>query len=137
MGLRRRSREFALQILFQREFLPELDPRELVSNFSASFQVEKEVTEYGLVLVAGLFHHLKEIDGLIQKYSRHWKVERMALVDLNIMRIGTFELFFLEPPLGVKMVINEALEISKRYGSQDSPAFVNGVLDQMVKGERG
>lgn len=133
MGLRRRSREFALQIMFQKEFSPNLSAREILQTYTDSFKIEPEVSEYGLILIMGVDRNKSEIDSAIQSVSKNWKLSRMALVDLNIARIGVFEMLYLEPALPAAVAINEALEVAKKYGSVDSPAFVNGVLDQLTR----
>lgn len=134
-GLRRRSRELALQLLFQTEFLPGgFDPahaRDLFRRFSADFEVDKETTDYGGKLFMGVAARLKDIDSLIQSSSAHWKTSRMGLVDLSVMRIAVYEMKFMEPQIPPSVAINEAVEIAKTYGSTESSSFVNGILDQV------
>jgi N utilization substance protein B len=135
--LRRRSRELALQLLFQTEFLPDgFDPshaRDLFRRFSADFEVDKETSDYGGQLFMGIASRLKEIDGIIQSQSAHWKISRMGLVDLSVMRICVFEMKFMDPPITPSVAINEAVEIAKTYGSTESSSFVNGILDQVAR----
>lgn len=83
-------------------------------------------------LVRGVASHLEELDSLIARYSEHWRLERMTLVDRNLLRQAAFELLFKKGKVPPKVVINEALELAKRYGSEDSGAFVNGILDQIM-----
>ena len=156
-GIRRRSREMALQLLFQNEFAsqtkspsakkpasaiasPEVKstaasqlPRELLKRFIHDFSVEADVAEYGSRLYLGVVEHIPEIDAIIQSYSAHWKTARMGLVDLSIMRVAVFEMKMMNPSIPPSVAINEAVEIAKRYGSTDSGAFVNGILDQVAK----
>lgn len=82
-------------------------------------------------LVRGVVSHLEEMDALIVRYSEHWRLERMTLVDRNLLRLATFELLFKKGRVPPKVVINEAVELAKRYGSDDSGAFVNAILDQI------
>ncbi len=136
-GLRRRSRELALQLLFQTEFLPGgFDPahaRDMFRRFAKDFEVDQETSEYGGSLFMGVASRLKEIDGIIQSRSAHWKTSRMGLVDLSVMRIAVFEMKFMEPSIPPSVAINEAVEIAKTYGSTESSSFVNGILDQVAR----
>ena len=134
MGLRRRSREIALQMLFQSEFGPKGKPGEQLARFAAGFDVDAEALEYAERLINGIFDRLPELDALIAGKSAHWKTARMALVDLNVMRIAAFEIRLMEPPVPPSAAINEAVELAKKYGSSDSGSFVNGILDQLAKG---
>lgn len=86
-------------------------------------------------LVHGIVGHLDQVDRAIAKYAANWSVERMARVDLSLLRLAGYELLFRpETPVGV--IINEAIELGKRYGSQDTPSFLNGILDKIGKVER-
>ncbi len=134
VGARRRARELALQMLFQAEFTPPSAASELLRRFQEEFDVPKDVVEYADLLVQGIFLHRDKLDETIQASSSHWKIARMALVDLNVMRIALFEIKFSSSPLPPKVAINEAVEIARRYGSTDSGSFVNGILDQASKG---
>ncbi len=136
-GVRRRSREMALQLLFQGEFLPtSLKPeiaQEFLARFIEDFSVEKDIAEYGAELFLGVAVNLSAIDALIQAHSAHWKVNRMGLVDRSVMRIAIYEMKFLAKTLTPSIVIDEAVEIAKLYGSTESSAFVNGILDQVSR----
>ncbi len=83
-------------------------------------------------LVAGVAAHLEELDALIVRFSEHWRLERMTVVDRNLLRLAVFELLY-QPKIPPKVAINEAVEMAKRYGSEDSGAFINGILDQIRK----
>lgn len=132
-GVRRMSRELALQVLFQQEFSPQQSVEDGLANFRRSFDAPAEVWTYALEMLKGVESHHKEIDDRIQASSAHWSLKRMALVDLNIMRLAVYELKFSPTPVPAAVGINEAVEISKKFGTVDSAAFVNGVLDQIVK----
>lgn len=130
---RRLGRELALQVLFQQEFSPTLTLKEGLGTFRGNFSAPTEVWDYAQWLLTGVDAHKQDIDQLIDQNSAHWTLERMALVELNIMRIATFEIAFSNGEIPAKSAINEAIEISKKYGSSDSGGFVNGVLDQIRK----
>ncbi len=83
-------------------------------------------------LVAGVASHQEELDALIVRFSEHWRLERMTVVDRNLLRLAAYELLF-QPKIPPKVVINEAVEMAKRYGSEESGAFINGILDQIQK----
>jgi transcription antitermination protein NusB len=128
--MRRKSRELALQLLFQREFAPQVDFDEFIHLFEEKY--DKETVAYAHELVDGVSAHKDEIDQQIQAASRHWKVERMSVVDRSILRMACFELKKLN--LQPKIAIDEAVELAKKYGNTESGAFVNGILDQISKG---
>lgn len=131
-NLRRQSRELALQILFQIEFAPQIEYAEFLEVFEQS--LPSEAIDYADLLINGVKSNRSNIDQLIQSSSQHWKVERMALVDRNIIRMSIFEMKFMADPLKPSIAINEAVELAKKYGSTESGSFVNGLLDQVAKG---
>ena len=128
---RRQSRELALQILFQTEFAPQISYHTFLEVFEQSF--DNEVIEYADVLVKGVQSNKASIDSKLQASSAHWKVERMATIDRNILRIAVFEMKFAADPVKENIAINEAVEIAKKFGTTDSASFVNGLLDQVSK----
>ncbi len=132
--MRRKSRELALQILFQTEFTPEVTMRDMVSVFEKN--IDNQIMDYTMLLVKGVQQHKEKIDTRIQEASRHWKIDRMASVDRNILRSAVYEMLHAQNPLEPKIVINEAIEIAKIFGTQDSGSFVNGILDQIVRNDR-
>lgn len=134
MGIRRSSRELALKFLYQSEF-NEGHSEELLSQFIDQVASKDGVGDYMRELVVAVFSHRDEIDSAIQKYSEHWALDRMAVIDRNILRMGVCELVYIDnvPP---KVAINEAVEIAKKFGNEDSPDFINGVLDHIFK-DRG
>jgi len=127
MGERRKARECALQILFQFEFNSG-DPRDLVRVYWEHQRASKQVREYGTWIVEKILDNGEAIDKAIQSASKNWRLARMAVVDRNILRIAVAELLY-EPALGPAIVMNEAIEIAKRYSGEESAVFVNGVLD--------
>jgi len=131
MGTRRRARECALQLLYMWEFQHTLEHPGIAVFWQDRAEQDDEATRaFATSLMEGVVSHLEEVDELIRKASLNWRIDRMATVDRNVLRIATFELLYVsETPL--KVVLNEAIELSKRFGSEDSSAFVNGVLDKI------
>jgi len=127
MGKRRRARESTIQILFQLEF-DDSFPEQIIEGYWQNRKVPKEIVEYGTWLVKGIINHKDEIDKIVQSVSEHWRISRMAVVDRNILRLAVFE-FLYEKDLDQAIVINEAIEIAKKYSSDQSSMFINGVLD--------
>lgn len=131
MGKRRSARELALKFLYQTEFNPD-DLEAQMEQFCERANVDHEVTGFMRVLVDKVFARTEEVDILLKKFSDHWALERMSMVDRNILRLGISELLF-ETSTPPKAVINEAVEIAKKFGSGDSPDFINGILDKVFK----
>ena len=129
MGRRRKSREFALQVLYQLNITKE-DANRALAQFQEHFSPEGEVDEFLKRLVLGVLEHCRELDGLIEQYSENWRLDRINMIDRNILRMALFELLYCEdiPP---KVTINEAIDLGKRYGSDDSGSFINGILDRI------
>lgn len=88
--------------------------------------------EFGLGLVTGVFGRLDEIDAVIRRYSKHWKIERIAKAELSILRLGVYELLY-EPDIPLRVSINEAVELSKEFADDNSFPFVNGILDAVAR----
>lgn len=129
---RTKARERALQALYQIDVAAEgID--DALSRFWRSFEpVEREVMALAEELVRGVAGHRRAIDETIESVSTNWRLDRMAKVDRNVLRLAVFEL--LETDVPVKVVLNEAIELGKKYGSESSGAFVNGVLDKVAAG---
>jgi N utilization substance protein B len=131
MGRRRKARENALQILFQLEFnRPQIE--KVIDQFWKEKKASEEIRDYSNWLVKGIVSHQPEIDNLIQSLSDHWRLSRMAHVDRNILRIAVFE-FLYEKNIAAAIIINEAIEIAKKYSSDEAAAFINGILDAIRK----
>jgi N utilization substance protein B len=135
MGQRRKARECALQILFQLEFNSG-DPTDLVRVYWDHQKTSRPIREYGTWIVETIRGHGPEIDGAIQAASKNWRLARMAVVDRNILRIAVCELLY-EPALVPAIVMDEAIEIAKRYSGEESAVFVNGVLDAVDRRLKG
>ena len=131
MGTRRTARELALKFLYQTEYNSESPDSELVA-FCERANVSQEVQNFTQALIKKFLLHEKEVDELLKKISLHWALDRMAVIDKNIIRLGICELLFdsTTPP---KVVINEAVEIAKKFGTEESPDFINGILDKILK----
>lgn len=132
MGKRRKARELALQFLYQLDLQSEEDLTRHLPEFWRRHPVDQEVRSFAEQLVRGTKLHQQKIDELIVQYAERWDLERMAVVDRNILREGIFELLWASevPP---KVVINEALEIAKKFSTQESSSFINGILDRVHK----
>lgn len=131
MGSRRKSRELALQMLFQWE-VGQHTPRHVISTFLRPQNLEPDVEGFARTLFEGAVKEVKELDRLMREQSEHWRPERMTAVDRNVLRMALYELVH-HPENSPAVVINEALEISRRYSGEDSVKFVNGVLDGVRK----
>ena len=130
MALRRKAREFALQMLFQWEMSGQ-EPARVESTFWKGARAEKKTREFANQLFEGTAASARESDKLIERQAKHWRLERMAAIDLNILRLGAYELSAGETP--AKVVINEAVELAKKFSSEDSAPFINGILDAVRK----
>jgi transcription antitermination protein NusB len=138
MGARRLGRERALQALYQLEQDPKLDATQaLEASWSASDDGggvrpdEVEARQFGLELTQGVQLHREEIDALLEHHSLNWRLERMQRIDRNVLRIGIYELLH-RPEIPKKVTINEAVELGKGFGTEDSSAFINGLLDRIA-----
>ncbi len=131
MGTRRRARELALQLLYQFE-LTDATPEEMQAGFEEWRTAPDGVQDFADQLLRGTLDRLEQIDEELGRQTTHWRLERLAAVDRNILRLAMYELMF-EADTPHAVVIDEAIEIAKRYGTKDSGRFVNGVLDGFVK----
>lgn len=130
---RRRAREYALQLLFQSEYLSDQVDLGL---FWKDKEAEPDVVEFANSIFRGTLKNLEEIDTQLASYTEHWSLQRLATVDRCIMRAGAYEILFRDDiPYAVS--INEALEIAKKFSTTESSAFINGVLDRLAKQRRG
>ena len=145
---RRVGREYALKALFAVKLVEGSDPNRLLQDFWASFRFADDVLGEPLetaetplpaaarafteTLVSGVLEFRPVIDRTLREVAKNWSLERMAPVDLSILRIATYELLY-QPEIPGRVTLNEAIEIAKRYGTKESPAFVNGLLDKIAK----
>jgi transcription antitermination protein NusB len=136
LGARRTARERALQALY------ELDVQSTVSAGDALEQAwvasddegprDEGAHDFALELVQGVRKELEVLDGLIETHSTNWRVDRMSRIDRNVLRLGVYELKY-RPDIPRKVTLNEAVELGKKFGSEDSSAFINGLLDKVAQ----
>lgn len=153
MGIRRKARELSLQVIYCADFHDCWEEAALKFTFQ-HFDVEKsKVGSYSARLIFGIYDNLKYIDRLIADASHHWSINRMSRIDRCLLRLATYEIAFSDGALGIPpktsiseeklsgvmveavpatVAINEAIELAKEYGTEESPSFVNGVLDQVA-----
>lgn len=132
MGARRKARECALQMLFQYDLA-----RQPVEELTATYwgemaEAADDVREFATELAIGAINHLAEIDDLIRQRTEHWRISRMAVVDRNLLRLAVYE-FLHQPSTPRTVAINEALEIARRFSTQEATQFVNGILDAIKR----
>ena len=130
MGNRRKGRELALQALYQIEMTGDSSSA-AVEMFLSHFEGSQDAKNFARRLVAGVVSKRADIDRLIDRCSQHWKLTRMAKVDLVILRMAAYEVLFC-PDIPVNVSLDEAIEIGRRFGTADSATFINGVLDQLA-----
>jgi N utilization substance protein B len=134
MGARRTGRERALQALYQLEMATSTSAEALASAWSASSEEGKadpDAVRFAQELVEGVRANQAEIDQLIEAHSHNWRLDRMSRIDRNVLRLGVFELKY-RPDIPKKVSINEVVELGKNFGTEESSAFVNGLLDRVA-----
>lgn len=129
MGARRKGRELAVQALYQIELRGEAS-HEMLRLFWEQCEAGSRAREFAATLVAGVRAQQSQIDELIARSSEHWRLERLSRVDRNLLRVAAYELLQRGAPTSV--VLNEAIEIARRFGTEESATFVNGILDQIA-----
>lgn len=131
MGNRRKSRELALQVLYQLDTATQ-DAARAMAGRRDYFSQEEGKDDFAERIVLGVLEHRPEIDRLIEQYLENWRLDRIAMIDRNILRMAIFELLHCEdiPP---KVTLNEAIDLGKRYGTEESGSFINGILDRIQK----
>lgn len=134
MRKRTKAREYALQILYAVDITKDETGKCTDLFWEGTNESSEQIKSFASELVAGVTDKRGEIDGIISKYATNWQLDRMAVIDRNVLRLATYELLFREdiPP---KVSINEAIDIAKKFGGDDSGKFVNGVLDKINKTE--
>lgn len=135
MGVRRRGREYALQMLYAMD-LTGYQPDQVFAGFYALQDLNRDAFYHARRLVDGVHGHQEAIDLALQRFAEHWKIHRMAAVDRNLLRLGLFELMFMKE-IPFPIVINEALEIVKEFSDHEGAQFLNGILDAARKEFRG
>lgn len=136
MGQRRRARECALQMLFQID-LTGTTPPDVFGTFWTGQEAGEDVRAFAERLVLGVSHELRALDRAIGVSATNWRIERMAVVDRNVLRMAVYEMLH-DVPTPPAVVIDEAIEVAKKFGSEDSGSFINGILDDVRRRvERG
>ena len=132
MGPRRKAREYALQMLFQWDITHDTIDQIATTFFQNQKEDAPAIVDFARSLVSGAVEHVEEIDLIIKRHAEHWRLDRMATVDRNLLRLATQE-FLHDKETPKTVVINEAIEIARRFSSQESPQFINGILDSIKK----
>jgi len=130
---RRKARELALQALFQLDFNDQEPTNALEAAFSETQGAGPKTKAYARDLVDGTHQNLREIDDIISNLSLEWKLDRMPGVDRNIARMAIYEMKYADEEISPNVVINEAVELAKTFGTEDSSRFINGILGAMIK----
>lgn len=133
MITRRRAREIVLQLLFEEDLHPTRDHQVAKEFLSKRLHHHEPLVAFAQSLIDGVRTHRSDLDKLLSKHSANWAIQRMATIDRNILRIATFEMLHGNTP--GRVAINEAIDIARRYGGLHSGAFVNGILDRILRQE--
>lgn len=131
MGKRRESRELALELLFMIDVVEE-NADDAVENYLQSRKILSSIKEFAVGLKDGVVKYKENLDKIISKTAENWEIDRMSVIDRNILRIAVFEFLYLKEASD-KIIINEAIEVAKEYSTEESGAFINGILDKIVK----
>ena len=132
MTRRSRGREVALQVLYQVEQNPGISPEEIHRFIERRLLADRKLCEFTESLTAGVKEHQAALDSMISMVAENWRLDRMAAIDRNILRLGAYEMLHC-PEVPAKVAINEALELAKRYSTAQSSRFVNGILDRVLQ----
>lgn len=130
MSRRSRAREIVLQVLYQHDLNPD-QPEDIRLRFmNARLNNDQDLIEFAKKLLAGVRKNQEAVDEQLEATARNWRLSRMAVTDRNVLRLGAYEILFTDTP--DRVAINEAIELAKRYGTNNSSQFVNGVLDRLM-----
>ena len=130
MSRRSRAREVALQVLYQGDLNTDV-PDEVIERFvKGRLRRDSALVEFCQSMIGGVKRNRDELDNLLREKAANWSLERMAVIDRNVLRLGAYELVYAATP--GRVAINEAVELAKRYGTKQSGQFVNGILDQLL-----
>ncbi|MEW6009224.1 MAG: transcription antitermination factor NusB [Candidatus Omnitrophota bacterium] len=136
MRKRTKARELALQVLFQIDITGENAERVLELFWQNQAKpLEPDIKDFAEILIQGVRGTLSNLDEIIAKYATNWLIKRMAVIDRNVLRLATFEILNL-PDVPIRVSINEAVDLAKKFGDLDSGKFVNGILDKISKSEK-
>jgi len=129
---RRKAREYALQLLFQLDIRKEKPSLTLFKRFWTDEEPDAEVRTFAEEIVKGTFKHLRAINARVLACAKNWSLDRMAVIDRNVLRLATYEILY-RMDIPPSVTINEAIELAKKYGTDESGAFVNGILDSVAR----
>ena len=129
---RRKAREHALQILFQLDIRQEKPSAVVLKRFWAEYEPDDEVKAFAEEIIKGTYKHRAEIDKLLHQCAKNWSLDRMAVVDRNVLRMAVYEILH-RMDIPTSVTINEAIEIARKFGTDESGAFVNGILDSVAR----
>lgn len=130
MARRSKSRQVAVQMLYQVDLNSDTESKAIREMISERIQ-DEQLADFAWSLFSGVMEHRAAIDSTLQRVAQNWSLSRMAATDRAVLRLGGFELLFTKTPHGV--VIDEAIELAKKFGDAQSPPFVNGILDRVAK----
>ena len=131
MARRSRAREVVLQILYQEDLTSVSNQDSTKAFLSRRLKDNKELVEFALSLLSGVRRNCAELDQMLSKVADNWSLDRMAVTDRNVLRLGAYEILYTDTP--DRVAINEAVELAKRFGAKQSPQFVNGILDRFLQ----
>jgi N utilization substance protein B len=127
---RSRAREVVLQILYQDDLNPDADPKAIEEFLRRRLKNSPQLVEFARSLLSGVRRNRQELDSMLARCAANWSLERMAVTDRNVIRLGAYEMLYTNTPAPV--VIDEAVELARRFGAKQSAQFVNGVLDRFL-----
>jgi N utilization substance protein B len=130
LSLRSRARQVALQLLYQDDLNPQVEPAAVAKFLRKSLKRKADAMEFALSLLDGVREHRAELDQVLAAKAENWTLDRMAVVDRNILRLAAYEILHTDTP--GRVVINEAIELAKLFGAEQSSAFVNAILDRVL-----
>ena len=131
MATRHRGREVALQMLFQLD-AQEVQPDQVIDLYRSCFSEGSMPDDFSIQLFLAVANQIESLDAVIERCSENWRIERMSMVDRNILRLGTNEIIN-DDEIPTRVAINESVELAKRFGTQESASFVNGILDRVAR----
>lgn len=132
----RKAREAAMQVLFQRGFQQGTSAKDLFYAFADNFTFEQDTKDYALYLTENVIEREEEINGIIEQHSQNWRLDRIAVIDKILLQIAIFELRLSEQTsTPAKLCIVDIIDLAKKYSSEESKNFINGILDQVYQNE--
>ncbi len=132
MGVRSTGRKLAMKILYQKDLRPD-DLNYIIEQFFSDSNYTDDTKNWAIELSEAVYNKINECDEIIKRYAIDWDIERVNLIDKNILRIAIYELQHTDTPINI--ILNEAIEISKKYSTDEAPKFINGILGNFVKKE--